>query len=174
MRLFARLSFAVFFVGFAGSVNLAYATPITVDVSAALQHGGTLTGTVTFNSTDPSVVTGYDITASSGPGSPGFTFPGFTYTTADSSITAETSDLIQFDSDPGGNELRLVFSGPLSSTGDTLTAGGYESELAAGNRSVTSGSITPLAVAATPEPSSLLLLGTGLLGALGVMRKRFV
>ncbi|HEY1903077.1 MAG TPA: PEP-CTERM sorting domain-containing protein [Terracidiphilus sp.] len=173
MRLFTRLSFAVLIAGFAGSVNLAHATPITLDVSAALKYGGTITGTITFNSTNPSALTGYDLTASSGPGSPGFTFPGFTYTTADSSITAETSSLIQFDSDPAGDELRLVFSSPLTSTGDTLTANGYESEIVAGNRSVTSGSVTPLAVV-TPEPSSLLLFGTGLLGALGVMRKRFV
>jgi hypothetical protein len=170
MRMFARLSFAVLVVGFAGSVNLAHATPVTLDVSADLKYGGTLTGTITFSSTSLSDVIGYDIIASSGPGSPGFTFPGFTYTSADSSVTAENSKLIQFDS-AGGEELRLDFSAPLSLTGDILTTGGYESEIVAGNRSVTSGSLTPLA-AATPEPSSLLLFGTGLLCALGMMRKR--
>ena len=34
------------------------------------------------------------------------------------------------------------------------------------------GSLTPIAVTTTPEPSSFVLLGTGLLGVAGVLRKR--
>jgi hypothetical protein len=141
------------------------------DVSATLKYGGTLSGTIDLTG---STVTGYDIIASAGPGSPGFTFPGFTYTPSDSSVTASTSTLIQFDSTtPAGEELRLKFASALGGSSDSLTTSGYESEIVAGNRSIMSGSITA-APANTPEPSSFLLLGTGLLTVVGAVKRRFI
>lgn len=38
---------------------------------------------------------------------------------------------------------------------------------------LTSGSVVPQTISVTPEPSSILLLGTGLLGIAGVVHKRF-
>jgi hypothetical protein len=135
---------------------------VIFNVNAGLLYGGTLTGTFTTNNSLSSV-TSFNITASAGPGSPGFTFTGFDYDSGDASVTAETATLVQFDS-AGGNELRLVFASPLSSGGTTtLTTASYESELVAGNRTVTSGSVSP-AAAATPEPASLMLMGLGLSG----------
>jgi PEP-CTERM motif len=154
------LAAAVVALATAGPASANY----TLDVSAALRYGGTLTGTLTFASaTSLNAPISYDLVASAGPGSPGFTFPGFEYTTGNSSITAETSTLIQFDSLPAGQELRLDFAAPLTAAGATLATSSYESEIVAGNRTVTSGSV--FAPAAVPEPGSLALLGLGLASA---------
>lgn len=145
---------------------------VIFDVNAALQYGGTLTGTVTTNNAFTSV-TSFDLVASAGPGSRGYTFPGFTYTPADSSVTAETSTLIQFDSTPAGEELRLTFSAPLNASGATLTSSGYESEIVAGSRTTTSGSLTPAPASATaPEPASFGLFAAALLPAALLYKRR--
>lgn len=74
----------------------------------------------------------------------------------------------------GINEVDLVgFSGGLLCSTENPCGDGTSAYLTAsgiGDLDLQSGTVVP---AATPEPSSFLLLGTGLLGIAGMMRKRF-
>jgi len=105
-----------------------------------------------------------------------FTFGGNTYSF---DLTALTS-ITQSGSGPGGSTLVLVGSGTLSATGFTptfglfnLTAQGFNNlgePLATFSFSASNTSLqTPAAV---PEPASLVLLGSGMLGMVSMMRRR--
>jgi PEP-CTERM motif len=79
--------------------------------------------------------------------------------------------------DGGGG---LVFDTPADGTGGDLTnqwtsgGGCYHYGDAAWTANFTPGAPPPPAPAVTPEPSSLVLLGTGILGFAGLLRGKFM
>ena len=158
--------------------GVASATPMAFTLqNVTFTDGGSATGSFVYDPVSGTLIS-FDVTTTA---DASLSLPAFTFDPTSSATFGISSTGFQLIShasfpDPKAPQpehlvLALVFDSPLTASGSPIAIDASSHECLDCNpvRFVSSGSVV-----ATPEPCSLALLGSGCLGFVGVLRKRFV
>lgn len=182
-----ELTLAILALGASAAHADSFTTYTLTNVIAGDRTLDPITGTLTFDATTNAFtsaqVTQTGVTTFSGPPtSQGFTSLGFYDVYLTNLIPAMGQNLATTDyiylllpSLPGNSAINICSVANLCGGTSTGSANssivGSANSMFGGDSPILSGQLTP-AAATTPEPSSIALLATGLLGGAGVLRKR--